>query len=91
MFVPSTYQKWSKFHDEGPYDSWAYPSDERGTRGAMHSIFAGDVEAFRKDPLYMNSYLRGLELTMSSWGWDIYLRRVSEYGGENVIGPKYLL
>lgn len=64
-------QQWQRFHDSH-YDWWMFPMDRdsRG-QGAKWTVYEGDVTELKQDPEYVRRYLRGVELLMASWGWDL--------------------
>jgi hypothetical protein len=39
--------------------------------GYAYTVLAGDIAELKEDAAYMRDYLRGVELLMLSWGWDL--------------------
>jgi hypothetical protein len=63
--------QWHRFH-ESHYDWWAYPIPDRSQKGFAFSVFAEEVAALQKDPIFVKTFLRGCELGAKAWGWDMY-------------------
>ena len=62
---------WRRFHDSH-YDWWMFPMDrDSAGQGDRWTVYAGDVEALKQDPEFVRDYLRGVELLMASWGWNL--------------------
>lgn len=62
---------WGRFHGSH-YDWWMFPIDRTsGGEGAKWTVYAGDVEELKGDPDFVRDYLRGVELLMAAWGWDL--------------------
>ena len=64
-------EDWGRFHGSH-YDWWMFPIDrDSGGQGAKWTVYAGDVEELKRDPDFVRDYLRGVELLMAAWGWDL--------------------
>lgn len=63
-------RNWKEFHDSH-YDWWAFPIDKPSRLGYAYTVFEEEIEALKRDPEFMKKYVRGVELMMLSWGWDL--------------------
>lgn len=63
-------RNWMGFHDSH-YDWWAFPIDKPSRLGYAYTLFKQEVGSLKRDPDFMKKYLRGVELLMLSWGWDL--------------------
>lgn len=61
---------WFAFH-EAHYDWWMFPIDQPSRLGLAYTVSESDVENLKKDAQFMTNYLRGVELLLLSWGWDL--------------------
>lgn len=71
----ATERNWDKFHNSH-YDWWTFPIDKPSRLGYAYTVFDEEVEQLKSDPEFMRRYLRGVELLMLSWGWDLYGERM---------------
>lgn len=62
--------KWTDFHD-AHYDWWTFPIDKPSRLGYAYTVYEGEIEALKKDPVFMKNYLRGVEQVLLAWGWDL--------------------
>ena len=61
---------WEAFH-VSHYDWWAFPISHRSSYGLAWSVYEGEAVELKSDPIFVNRYLRGIELVAASWGWDV--------------------
>ena len=70
------FEKWAKsgnwlaFH-EAHYDWWMFPIDQPSRLGLMYTVNQSDIDNLKKDQEFMSNYLRGVELLLLSWGWEL--------------------
>jgi hypothetical protein len=65
---------WQAIHRDH-YDWWMFPIDEHSQHGAAYVVYPGDIAELKRDPEYVRSYLRGVELLALAWGWELGARR----------------
>jgi hypothetical protein len=65
--------QWNNFH-ESHCDWWMFPIDEPSRFGYAWTVYEGDVAELKKDNVYIQNYLRGVELLALSWGWNLSKR-----------------
>ncbi|MEN9935660.1 MAG: hypothetical protein RLZZ387_2239 [Chloroflexota bacterium] len=65
---------WRAIH-EAHFDWWMFPIDEDSRLGTRYTVYEGDIAELKRDPAYVHSYLRGVELLMLAWGWDLAAKR----------------
>lgn len=61
---------WLSFH-EAHFDWWMFPIDQPSRLGLTYTLNQMDIDNLKKDPEFMKNYLRGVELLLRSWGWDL--------------------
>jgi len=61
---------WSAVH-RAHYDWWMFPIDKPSSYGMAYVVYEGDIAELKQDPAYITRYLRGVELLMLAWGWDL--------------------
>ena len=61
---------WKQFH-HSHYDWWMFPIPAPSNYGLKWTVYAGDIAELKADEAYRRDYLRGVELLMASWGWDL--------------------
>lgn len=65
---------WLSFH-YSHYDWWMFPYGcYSGAYGAAYAIYQQEADLLRQDEEFIKRFLRGVELLMLSWGWDLYGR-----------------
>ena len=64
---------WAALH-RAHYDWWMFPIDEDSQHGAKYTVYPGDIAELKQDPLFVQRYLRGVELLARAWGWDLVTR-----------------
>ena len=64
---------WQAIHS-AHYDWWMFPIDETSQHGAAYTVYAGDIEELKRDPVFVKNYLRGAELLALAWGWNLASR-----------------
>ena len=65
---------WILFH-HSHYDWWTFPYGcHTSSYGAAYAIYEHEAELLKMDDQFIRLYLRGVELLMLSWGWDLYGR-----------------
>lgn len=63
---------WTAFHSSH-YDWWMFPYGcHSGAYGAAYAIYEHEAEILKQDKEFIKRFLRGVELLMLSWGWDLY-------------------
>ena len=68
---------WQRFH-ETHYDWWMFPVDQPSSYGFTWVVYDYEVNELKKDPVYVKNYLRGVELLLRAWGWDLYNEQLIE-------------
>lgn len=63
-------KNWARIH-HSHYDWWMFPLSAPSGHGLMWTVYAGDIAELKEDEAYLRDYLRGVELLMASWGWDL--------------------
>jgi hypothetical protein len=61
---------WEAFHS-AHYDWWMFPIDHPSRLGFAYTVYIDEVECLKANAVFMHNYLRGTELLMVSWGWDL--------------------
>jgi len=61
---------WQRFH-ASHYDWWMFPYSKPSQFAFAYVVFESETQALKQDPEYVRSYLRGAELLLLSWGWDM--------------------
>lgn len=65
---------WKSFH-RSHYDWWTFPYGcHSGAYGAAYAIYEHEAEILKQDKVFMSLFIRGVELLMLSWGWDLHKR-----------------
>jgi len=62
---------WQKFH-VSHFDWWMFPFSKPSQFGYTYTVYESEVQALKQDPEFIKNYLRGIELLLLSWGWDLY-------------------
>ena len=62
--------EWERFHTSH-YDWWAFPIDHPSSYGFMWVVYEGEAAALKSDPLFVETYRKGVALVAASWGWDV--------------------
>lgn len=60
---------WMEFRNHH-YDWWMFPIDGPSMYGYAWTVYEAEVKELKTDPVYIQNYLRGVELLALSWGWD---------------------
>jgi len=63
--------EWMQFHTSH-YDWWMFPFSKRSQFGFAYVIYETEIRELKKDPAFVSNYLRGVELLLLSWGWDLH-------------------
>ena len=64
-------RQWNMFH-HSHYDWWTFPYGcHSGAYGAAYAIYEHEAQLLRQDDEFIERFLRGVELLMLSWGWDL--------------------
>ncbi len=66
----AAHKNWQAIHN-AHYDWWMFPIDETSQHGDAYTVYAGDIAELKRDPEFVQSYLRGVELLAQAWGWDL--------------------
>jgi hypothetical protein len=61
---------WQAFH-WSHYDWWMFPYNKDSAYGKSYVIYEAEVQELKKDAQFIQDYLRGVELLLLSWGWDL--------------------
>ncbi|MDR1169322.1 MAG: hypothetical protein LBK97_00625 [Prevotellaceae bacterium] len=61
---------WADFHNSH-YDWWMFPYDKSSAYGKSFTIYEAEVCELKNDAQFIQNYLRGVELLLLSWGWDL--------------------
>lgn len=61
---------WQQFH-LSHYDWWMFPYSQPSQFGFAYVVYEKEIQALIQDPDYVSNYLRGVELLLLSWGWDL--------------------
>jgi len=61
---------WQNFH-EAHYDWWMFPYDQPSSYGFAYCIFEHETATLKDDPIFMKDFLRGVELQLQAFGWDL--------------------
>ena len=64
-------RNWSEFHNSH-YDWWTFPIKAPSSYGFAYSVFEHEINQLKADAEFVIKYLKGVELLMLSWGWEIY-------------------
>lgn len=70
----ATNKEWSAFH-EAHYDWWMFPIDQPSRLGLAYTVYDSEVKELKENADFTRKYLRGVELLLLSWGWDLYESR----------------
>jgi len=62
---------WQKFH-VSHFDWWMFPFSKPSHFGYTYTVYESEIQALKQDPDFIKNYLRGVELVLLSWGWDLY-------------------
>ena len=65
---------WRQFHDSH-YDWWMFPIDQPSRLGFAYTVLSGEIEELKRDDRFMKDLVRGAELLLLAWGWDLYAQR----------------
>jgi hypothetical protein len=65
--------EWERFH-YSHYDWWVFPIDQPSAYGFKWVVYEQEITSLLGDPLFMQKYLRGVELVAASWGWHLAAR-----------------
>ena len=72
---------WKAFH-RSHYDWWMFPYDKSSAYGKAYTIYEAEVDELKKDEQFIQNYLRGAELLLLSWGWDLKQQCLVENPGQ---------
>jgi len=61
---------WEEFHSSH-YDWWTFPINKPSAYGLAWTVFEGDITDLKKDRIFIDHYLRGVDLVSASWGWSL--------------------
>jgi hypothetical protein len=61
---------WLAFH-KAHYDWWMFPIDQPSRLGLMYTVDKMDIENLKMDEEFMTNYIRGVELLLLAWGWEL--------------------
>ncbi|WP_187262157.1 hypothetical protein [Pontibacter beigongshangensis] len=66
----ATARTWNRFHNTH-YDWWMFPVEKPSSHGYTWTVMKEEVQQLKQDPEYIENYLRGVELLMLAWGWNL--------------------
>lgn len=61
---------WERFHNSH-YDWWVFPVSRCSGFGMKYVVYEGEVQELKKDIVFIEKYIRGVQLVSASWGWDL--------------------
>lgn len=61
---------WHRFH-ASHYDWWMFPYGKHSQFGFAYTVYESEIQALKQDPTFIRNYLRGIELLLLSWGWNL--------------------
>ena len=61
---------WRQFH-VSHYDWWMFPYSKPGRLGYAYVVYESEIHDLKLDPDFIQNYLRGVELLLLSWGWNL--------------------
>jgi len=61
---------WQQFH-ASHYDWWMFPFSKPSQFGFAYVVYESEILSLKQDPAFISKYLRGVELLLLSWGWDL--------------------
>jgi len=61
---------WQQFHSTH-YDWWMFPYSHPSQFAFKYVVFASEIQELKQDAVFIRNYLRGVELLLLSWGWDL--------------------
>ena len=61
---------WRQFH-ESHYDWWMFPYSKPSRLGFAYVVYESEIHDLKLDPVFIQNYLRGAELLLLSWGWNL--------------------
>ena len=73
---------WMDFH-ANHYDWWMFPYDEPSSQGFRWTVYETEVLELKQDSGFVKNYLRGVELLLLSWGWQLQEQHLVEQPGIN--------
>ena len=70
------FEVWAKSHDwmqfhSSHYDWWMFPFSKPSQFGFAYVVCESEIRELKQDPDFVRNYLRGVELLLLSWGWDL--------------------
>ena len=48
-----------------------FPYSKPSQFGFAHVVYESEITTLKRDATFMQNYLRGVELLLLSWGWDL--------------------
>lgn len=71
-------KKWGEIHS-AHYDWWMFPIDNKsGGRINEYTVSESDIKELKNDPEFMKNYLKGVELVVRAWGWELLDEKAAE-------------
>lgn len=61
---------WQQFHFSH-FDWWMFPYSQPSQFGFAYVVYKKEIQALKQDAGFIRNYLRGAELLLLSWGWDL--------------------
>ena len=61
---------WMQFHNSH-YDWWMFPISKPSQFGFAYVVYESEILELKQDTAFVRNYLRGVELLLLSWGWDL--------------------
>jgi len=62
---------WQNFHSTH-YDWWMFPYSQPSQFGFAYVVYDSEIHDLKQDPEFVTNYLRGVELLLLSWGWNLH-------------------
>jgi hypothetical protein len=72
---------WLSFH-RSHYDWWMFPYDKSSAYGKAYTVYEAEVYELKSDAQFIQNYLRGVELLLLSWGWNLKQQSFVENPGQ---------
>jgi hypothetical protein len=60
-----------------------FPYDKPSAYGRAYTIYEYEVSELKNDDIFIERYLRGVELLLLSWGWDLHRQSFVENPGRD--------
>ena len=61
---------WQAFHT-AHYDWWMFPINHTSRLGFSYTVYEAEVIGLKAKEHFIKNYLRGVELLLLAWGWEL--------------------